>query len=651
MSTAVLSSSAPEATKAQDHSPLGVDHQKLRTVFVGHVDHGKSTLIGRILHDTNSLPEGKLEKALANSKLAGTAFEYAHLLDALIEEQDQNITIDTTQIQFRTEKRDYVIIDAPGHKEFLKNMVTGAASADAAILLIDAAEGVREQSRRHGILLSMLGIRQVIVAVNKMDLVNYEEAAYQGIVSEYTEFLGKLDLKPRHFIPLSARNGENIVKASEHLSWYKGPSIVGALDELDNPRQAVQNSVLRFPIQDIYRFDHRRILAGRIETGKITVGDSLVFSPGGKTSIVASIERFNGPDRNYAVAGESIGITLTEQIFVERGHIASHEEGLPVTTNSLGGRLFWMSHTPLQKGQFYKLKLATQVVDCELMTINRVIDSTTLEAVEGDIKEIRRNDVADVHLRTRSPLVLDNHDRVDSLGRFVIMADGTVGGGGIITGATYPKSGSKSRNIYWSEGNITATNRARRNGHKGAIVWLTGLSGSGKSTISRAVERELFQRGMHTYVLDGDNIRHGLNSNLGFSHEDRTENIRRVAEVAQLMADSGLITLTAFISPYREDRRRARQIATQNGSEFIEIFINAPLEVCEQRDPKNLYKKARAGQIKDFTGIDAPYEAPEEAEITIQTDKVSVDGAVELILGELQSRLRYLEDESSGFEI
>ncbi len=414
---------------------------------------------------------------------------------------------------------------------------------------------------------------------------------------------------------------------------------------------AVQDSILRFPIQDIYRFDRRRILAGRIETGRITVGDSLVFSPGGKTSIVASIERFKGPDRDFAVAGESIGITLTEQIFVERGHIATHEDALPVTTNRLGSRIFWMSHTPLRKGHFYKLKLGTQQVDAELVNINRVLDAETLEAAEGDAQEIRRNDVAEITLRTRSPLVLDNHDRVAALGRFVIMAEGSVGGGGIITGAVYPESGHKSTNIYWSETNVTPVERARRNGHKGAVVWLTGLSGSGKSTLSRRLERELFQRGMHTYVLDGDNIRHGLNSNLGFSHEDRTENIRRVAEVARLMADSGTITLTAFISPYREDRQRARQIAIQSGAEFIEVFVDASLEVCEQRDPKGLYKKARAGEIKDFTGIDAPYEAPEEPEITVHTDKISQEDAVELVLKDLLGRLQYVEEGAAEFMI
>ncbi len=617
------------------------ESRKLKVVFVGHVDHGKSTLIGRIFHDTGSLPDGKMEAIKRASEAEGMEFEFAFLLDALLEEQEQNITIDTTQIQFRTKKRAYVIIDAPGHKEFIKNMVTGAANAQAAVLLIDANEGVQEQSRRHGYLLSMLGINQVVVAVNKMDLVGYSQQRYNEIVREYTEFLGKLGVEPRHYIPVSAKLGDNIVSSSANLSWFAGPCITEALDQLDDPREESGDGVLRFPIQDVYRFDERRILVGQLQSGKLKVGDKLVFSPNLKESEVASFQHWNRDGVSEAQAGDSIAITLKEQIFVERGNIGSHHGSEPITTNRFQARIFWMAHQPLEQGQFYKVKLGTQEVDAELMTIERIIDATTLEAVTEKRSSIQRNDVAEVRLRTRTPLVMDNHEVVPTLGRFVIMAGKHVGGGGIISGEEYSRRREvRSANITWSEGKISKEARAHQNGHRGAVLWFTGLSGSGKSTLARAVERELFSRGMHVYVLDGDNVRHGLNSDLGFGADDRSENIRRIAEVAQLMADAGTITITAFISPYRSDRQRARSIAAQGGHDFIEVYVEAPLEVCEQRDPKNLYKKARAGEIKNFTGIDDPYEAPEAPEITVRTDQLSIDESVNVVMEDLRKRLK-----------
>ncbi len=363
-----------------------------------------------------------------------------------------------------------------------------------------------------------------------------------------------------------------------------------------------------------------------------------------------TIENWNGPLRESATTGESIGITLTEQIFVERGHVASHEANAPIESNRFKANLFWMGKRNLEAGPRYKLKLTTQEIDCEIVSIDRVIDASTLETVGGEErKSIARNDVAEVTLQTRGQLVFDNHDALPVLGRFVIVDDRDVAGGGIIFGGTYvDRSAIRSQNIFWYDGDITAQRRTLRNGHKGAVVWLTGLSGSGKSTISRALERELFKQNMHVYVLDGDNIRHGLNSNLGFSPEDRVENIRRVAEVARLMADSGLIVVTAFISPYRADRQRAREIAQTSGLDFIEVYVDAPLAVCEERDPKSLYKKARAGEIKEFTGIDAPYEAPEKAEITVHTDKQSPTESVTNILDALLPRLTV---EETTFEI
>jgi bifunctional enzyme CysN/CysC len=615
--------------------------RRLRVVFVGHVDHGKSTLIGRIFYDTKSLPDGKVEQMQAACAAENMEFEYSFLLDALLEEQAQNITIDTTQIQFRTAKRPYVIIDAPGHKEFLKNMITGAASADAAVLLIAANEGIREQSKRHGYLLSLLGIRQVVVAVNKMDLVDYQQNVFDQVVKDYTAFLKQIGLEARQFVPISARNGFNVAnKGPEVMPWYHGPSITDMLDTFETPK-ALTDLPLRFPIQDIYRFDDRRILAGRVEAGTLKVGDTLIFSPGEKTGVIKSIERWNAPQRDWAAAGESIGITLTEQIFVERGHIGSHQADAPIESNRFKARLFWMGKNNLTIGQRTKLKLTTQELDAEIVSIERIIDASTLEALPGDRGYIARNDVAEVTVQVRGALAFDNAERNALLGRFVLLDGRQTAGGGIIFGGVYTdRTQPKSLNIFWSEGIVSQQQRFARNGHKGAVVWFTGLSGSGKSTLSKAIERELFNLGIQTYILDGDNIRHGLNSNLGFSQDDRVENIRRVAEVAKLMADAGVVVITAFISPYQADRHRARSITCEAGVDFYEIYVQADLATCESRDPKGLYKKARAGEIAEFTGISAPYEAPADPEVIVHTGAQSVPESVAQVLEFLRPRIK-----------
>ncbi|HEX7517097.1 MAG TPA: adenylyl-sulfate kinase [Chthoniobacterales bacterium] len=613
---------------------------RLKIVFVGHVDHGKSTLIGRILTETGSLPDGKIENLRKACAEQGQPFEFAFVLDALSEEQEQNITIDTTQIQFRSARRGYVIIDAPGHQEFLKNMITGAANADAAVVVIAADEGVREQSRRHGQLLSLLGIREVIIAVNKMDLVAFAEDRFRQIEREYAAFLQDLGLTARAFIPLSASSGENVTTdGGSAMPWFNGTNLLEALDKLDVVSSAAELP-LRFPIQDVYRMDKRRIFAGRVESGTIRIGDQLVFSPHNKTARVATIERWAAPATEFACAGESIGITLSDHIFIERGHIASHETDAPVESNRVHAKVFWIGREPLLASARYRLKLVTQDVECQVVAVANVMDAATLDSAPVERPELRTNEVGEVTLQTRAPLVFDNHDRIRSLGRFVLADGGHLVGGGIISGAVYTiRKQIKSENIFWSESDITAVRRAARNGHRGAVVWLTGLSGAGKSTIAGALEKELFQRSMHTYVLDGDNLRHGLNSNLGFAPDDRAENIRRVSEVAKLMADAGTVVITSFISPYRIDRRLAREIALQAGAEFVEIFVNAPLAVCEERDPKGLYEKARAGELKGFTGIDAPYEPPEDPEIVVHTHEQSPQESVGQILDELLPRL------------
>jgi bifunctional enzyme CysN/CysC len=613
----------------------------LRIVIVGHVDHGKSTLVGRLLHDTGSLPEGKYEQIQAVCQRRGMQFEWAFLLDALQSERDQNITIDVSQIWFRSQTRSYVIVDAPGHKEFLKNMVTGAASASAALLLIAANEGVQEQSKRHAYLLSMLGVDQVMVLINKMDLVEYSESVFNRIEQEYREFLEKLEIHPLRFIPVSAREGSNLVEPTADLMpWYNGPTLLRALDRLPAPSPE-SDGPLRFAVQDVYRFDDRRIVAGRIESGTLRVGDHIVFSPNTKISTVASIERWNAPVKDSATAGESVGIILSEPIFVERGHIGSHDSSLPIETRRFRARIFWMGEKPFSIGKRYTVKLMTQEIECQPTSIDRVIDATSLESSTGPRLSVAKNEVAEVTIHARSTLVMDNHERIESGGRFVIVDERDVAGGGIIFGGTYIKRERiQSTNLFWSEGGIDYRFRTERNGHRGMVVWLTGLSGSGKSTLARALETNLFNRHMQVYVLDGDNVRHGLNKDLGFSAQDRVENIRRVAEVAKLMADAGFIVITSLISPYRVDRSRARDVILSDDIEFIEVHVSAPLQVCEKRDPKNLYKRARSGEIKNFTGIDAPYEEPENPEITIYTDRESVKESVGRLLDFLLPRLQ-----------
>src|SRR4051812_3250652 len=627
------------------HAPT----EQLKIVIVGHVDHGKSTFVGRLLHDTGNLPEGKLEQLQSIAERRGVPFEWANLMDALQSERDQNITIDTAQIWFQTQKRQYVIIDAPGHKEFLKNMVTGAANAEAALLLIDANEGVQEQSRRHGYLLNLLGIRQIAVLVNKMDLQNYSEDRFHQIEREYRGFLKTIGVQPKIFLPIAAKHGDNIATLSANMPWWKGTTVLDTLDDFkvsDLPK----DQPLRMPIQDVYRFDERRILAGRVESGSIKVGDRLIFSPSNKSSVVKTIERWNAPSRDTASAGESIGITLTEQIFVERGAVAALETAPPYELTRFKARLFWLGRAPFRKGKLYKLKLATQEVDCEIESIEKVIDASTLETVSRKEKElfVGRHEVGELTLRTKRPVAFDAHSEIVPTGRFVIVDGFEVSGGGIVAPDNYPKRSvdghHKSDNIYWSHGKVTAEQRSRRNGHPGCIVWLTGLSGAGKSTIATELERELFNLGKYAYVLDGDNIRHGLCSDLAFSPHDRKENIRRVGEVAKLFADAGIICITAFISPYRSDRHLVREML--NDGQFVEVFVNAPIDVCEKRDPKGLYAKARANEIKEFTGVSAPYEPPVKPEVELHTDQLSAAESVTRIIEFL-----HVQDEDTAISI
>ncbi len=605
----------------------------LPIVIVGHVDHGKSTLVGRLLHETGSLPDGKVEELRAQSARRGVDFEWSFVMDALQVERDQGITVDTTRIWFRSGLRRYVIIDAPGHKEFLKNMVTGAASADAALLVIDAAEGVSEQTRRHAYLLGLLGVSQVVVAVNKMDLVGYDQERFENVAAEITEYLEGLKISPLSVVPLSAREGANIIEPTENLDWWRGASVIEALDET-SPTPAPVDQPLRLSLQDIYRQDDKRILVGRIASGNLRVGDRLHFSPGGQTAHIRSIEDWSSnqsdaPARVSAGAGQSVAFTLDEEIFVERGHVAAHENALPTTANNLKVRLFWLDKEPLAEGDRLTLKIGTAAHSVTVETVDRVIDVQNL--AHSDAPDITRNGVAEVTLRSRSRIAFDPFADIRGTGRGVLIRDHRLVGGCTIEGAA---DIAANRNLTSVSQTVSRDERTAANGHRGGVLWLTGLSGSGKSTLGMGLQRRLFERGDQVYVLDGDNVRQGLNSDLGFGPEERAENIRRIAEVANLFADAGFLVVTAFISPYREDRDNARVII---GELFQEVYVNASLAACEQRDPKGLYARARAGEIPEFTGISAPYEEPHAPDAVVDTENLSLEAAIEQLVDHVDS--------------
>jgi bifunctional enzyme CysN/CysC len=599
----------------------------LRVVVLGHVDHGKSTLIGRLLYDTDSLPQGKAAELIAVSEKRGVPVEWSFALDSFQAERDQAVTIDTTQIRFSSDFRDYVIIDAPGHREFLKNMVSGAAQADAGVLVVDASEGMKEQTRRHAYLLHLLGLTQIAVVINKMDLAGWSAERFAALAEEAAAYLAQLGLTPSAILPIAAREGDNLASPSPRLSWHKGGTLIEVLDGFRALAPATGRA-LRFPVQDVYRDGTRRVLVGRVESGVLRPGDELLFSPSNRTARVSSIEAWGPGGAPVEIhAGRPAAVTLDQPVFVERGDVGSHVENAPVLTNVFRASLFWLGKTPLSAGARYKMKLATREANVRVESIERVIDTQTLEGSGGT--EVARNGVAEVVLRSRELLALDPHVANPRLGRFVLVEGYDTVGGGVISMKGYPDLRHaltpKATNIHAVDHLLTAEARAERNGHSGAVIWLTGLSGAGKSTLAMRVEKRLFQKGLHCYVLDGDNVRRGLNADLGFSPEERTENIRRIGEVAALMADAGMVVLTAFISPYRDDRRRARNAAPHV---FHEVYVKAGVEACAARDPKGLYKKAKAGEIKEFTGISAPYEAPEAPELVIDTEHEGIEDCV-----------------------
>ncbi|MBS9475877.1 adenylyl-sulfate kinase [Ancylobacter radicis] len=628
-----MSATVTSANFASLAAPVAAaDRQLVRIVIVGHVDHGKSTLIGRLLHETGGITSQKLEQLKEISARRGMPFEWSFLLDSLQAERDQGITIDTSQIRFQTPSRDIILIDAPGHAEFLRNMITGAAQADAAFLLIDAAEGVRDQTRRHGYLLHLLGVKQVAVVVNKMDRVGFEEATFRAIETEISAYLAGLGVRASAVIPISAREGDGVSAHGTRTPWYDGPTVLEALDRFE-PARAAGDLALRMPVQAVYKFDDRRIVAGRIETGSLKVGDEVVFQPSGKSAVVKTIESWPVPPAGQELtaldAGAAAGLTLDREIFVERGEILSTPAARPHATRRLRVRLFWLAEEALEVGTSLIVRLATSESRATVAVVHEVVDPGHLSTFES--RRIGRNQVGEVELLLSRPIAADPHGLNPRTGRVALELGGRIAGGGLVISvldAEAVPATPAARHITPVASAVTFEERVGRFGHDGAVVWLTGLSGSGKSTIARALERRLFNRGGLVTLLDGDTLRAGLNSDLGFSDADRAENNRRLAEVASLLRGLGHVVLVAAVSPAAAARARVRTIV---GESFFEVHVSAPLELCEARDPKGLYAKARAGEIRGFTGIDAPYEAPTAPELVIETDKLDQSAAVDRI--------------------
>lgn len=550
--------------------------ETLKIVVVGHVDHGKSTLIGRLLYDTKSLPEGAIEKVKRISKEKGKPFEYAYLLDAFEEEQKQGITIDTTQLQFFTDRRDYIIIDAPGHKEFLKNMISGAANAEAAILMVDAQEGIQEQSKRHGYILSLLGIRQVYVIVNKMDLIEYSEEKFYQIRREFDDFLSNLQVRPLKYIPVSAFLGENITNLSEKMPWYQDLPVLEALDAFQKT-QGEQDKPLRFPIQDVYKFDDRRIIAGRIEAGTLHVGDEILINPGNKKTVVKSIEHWAPKDQTDTVyAGMSVGITVADEFFNKRGQFISHGDTPPLSTNRFKANIFWMGKENLVVGKKYKLKLTTQEVECQVQAIEKVIDASTLETVLG-AAAVATNDVAEVVIETRQLVAFDLFADNQTTGRFVLVDGYDVSGGGIISNAEAVIDDEDARNLdglgagesSQTQKLVSRAEREQRDNQRGRVLWLTGGELATRLDFAAKLEKELFELRKRVYYLDTSTLAQGLNVDVVSGDAD--ELVRRKAEIAKLFVDNGVITLIAADSD-KEDSTNGRLIVGQE--DFVEVSLD-----------------------------------------------------------------------------
>ncbi|MFH0985300.1 MAG: sulfate adenylyltransferase subunit CysN [Candidatus Omnitrophota bacterium] len=605
----------------------------LRISTAGSVDDGKSTLIGRLLFEANGLYEDQLAAVRKDSaRLSRGDVDLSLVMDGLKAEREQGITIDVAYRYFSTPKRHFIIADTPGHEQYTRNMATGASTSDLAIVLIDAQKGVLTQSKRHAFIASLLGIKHLVVAVNKMDLTGYSEAVFGGIVRDFENFAEKLQVPDILYVPISALKGDNVVTKSDPMSWYEGPSLLKHLEGVHvlSDRNLID---LRFPIQYVIRHGSDfRGYAGRLSSGVIRKGDEVMVLPSQRRTRVRSIMGYEG-ELACAFSPQSVQVTLEDEIDITRGDMLVHSANLPQVRREIEAILVWMDEAALESGKVYWIKHTTQLVKCSVTRTRFRIDPNTLSRQDATALEL--NEIGRVTIQTFRSIFCDEYTKNRQTGSFILIdpvthataACGMILERGRLPDGDKPVSGSVA--IHRQEGFVTAKDRARILKQRPATVWLTGLSGSGKSAVAYDLEKRLIAEGHACYVLDGDNVRRGLNRDLGFSPQDRTENIRRVAEVARLLNEAGMIVITAFISPYREDRERAREIIEKE--RFIEVFLDAPLTVCEKRDPKGLYAKARAGLIPDFTGVNAPYEAPVSPDMHLHTDRESADLCAETI--------------------
>jgi len=602
----------------------------LRFITCGSVDDGKSTLIGRLLYDSKMIFEDQLAALEADSKRVGTQgqeIDFALLVDGLAAEREQGITIDVAYRFFSTDRRKFIVADTPGHEQYTRNMVTGASTADLAVILIDARKGVLTQTRRHSYLVKLLGVRKAVLAVNKMDLVGWSKDRFDEIVADYSAFAAEIGLEDVLAIPISGLKGDNITTASEATPWYPGPPLLEHLETVEVDADRLARLPLRLPVQWVNRpnLDFRGF-AGQISQGTVRPGDAIRVAPSGRTSTVARIVD-KGGDLPVAVAGQSVTITLADEIDCSRGDVIAAADSPPESADQFEATLVWMAEEPLLPGRPYWLKIGARLVSAQVLDLKHKININTLEHLAATKLELNEIAVATVSLD--QAIAFEPYEINADLGGFILidrLSNATVGAGMIRFALR------RSHNIHWQALDVSKDSRAALKGQKPAVLWFTGLSGAGKSTIANVVEKQLYAQGRHTYLLDGDNVRHGLNRDLGFTDADRVENIRRVSEVARLMADAGLIVLVSFISPFRAERDMARRMMGEG--EFFEVFVDTPLAVAEQRDVKGLYKKARAGELKNFTGIDSPYEAPEAAEIHLD-GTLGPEAAAEVILAKL----------------
>ncbi|BDW80789.1 adenylyl-sulfate kinase [Erythrobacter sp. Dej080120_24] len=604
----------------------------LRFITCGSVDDGKSTLIGRLLYDSKMIFEDQLAALESDSAKHGTQgdqIDFALLVDGLAAEREQGITIDVAYRFFTTEKRKFIVADTPGHEQYTRNMVTGASTADLAVILIDARKGVLQQTRRHSYLVHLLGIRHLVLAVNKMDLVGYDQATFDAIVADYAAFAAEVGIESFTAIPISGFKGDNITLApSAQTPWYDGPSLIHHLETVEVANTAAQERAFRMPVQWVNRpnLDFRGF-AGQIASGTIRPGDPVRIVPAGKTSTVKSISTFDG-DLEEAVAGQSVTLTLADEVDCSRGDVIAAAGDPPEASDHFRATIVWMDETAMKPGRGYWLKIGSQMVTATIQPPEYEIDVNSLDRLAA--KTLDLNAIGVAEFSTDRPIVFEPYASSRQLGGFILIdkfTNATVGAGMIEFALR------RAQNVHWQPTTITREDHANLKNQKPRVLWFTGLSGSGKSTIANEVEKQLALMNRHTFLLDGDNVRHGLNKDLGFTETDRIENIRRIGEVAKLMADAGLIVLTAFISPFRAERQMVRSMLPEG--EFIEIFVDTPLEVAEQRDVKGLYKKARSGELKNFTGIDSPYEPPEAPEIRVNTVDMTPQEAAEYIISQI----------------